>query len=939
MRWFLLILLTWFSLNGRILKGQKGFEKYPNNLLHETGSDSVLFFYNGGTWQMFGFNYGIILTFYSGDTINQKPVTKVNRMLMEWPSHEIAQKNVTFSEYIGEHRYYRQNQLSINQVYDRVDIKNVLPGLDLSIQLEENEKMLWTFTGFPEEKNYINFYFSEEIELKLKNGFELNFFGGKLSFKEKFIEKKFQDTTNFIVGSTEKFGQNCTILKFDPLKNKNLSATYEVEWFSFFGGTDADAYYALDTDGEGNVYVAGYSISPDFPVVSSGGFFQSVNYGSYITCCGDGLIVKYNNQGQILWSTFFGGSGGEFFYDITILPDKSVYLCGNTYSTDYPVQPKPGGYIQNQLGGGWDATIVQFDSAANLIWSTYLGGSDDEYAHQLGHDVYGNIYVTGISGSSDWMLTNISGNFQSPQVKGALDGFIISFNQQSVYRWGGFVGGTGSDYSNNIAITPDRLWLTGYTNSNDFPLKQTGAYFQTVLNGGFDNFLLALDLSGNLIKSTYLGGSGNDLAYDLINTGENNLYMMGFTSSQDLPLKNSGKFFQNNPAGNEDIFLMKLDTSVNILWSTYLGGSGTDRLIGSFDHLTVDSCDNLFVTFSSASSDLPITPSCDGQLNTKTYTGLFDIAIAAFSKDDRLMWLTYAGGDGSDQKSCIGLTNNHLFVGGEVNNVLNASSYPRGNINGDTVYHGGSGDAFLMFYKLPDLQPNIVKIDDCGGECTGKVFTNGTCEYKFYNSDYSTFYTDQLCAGNYSIMVESPFCRFYAETIKIENLKKPTIHICCDTNISSGTSAHLIANADYPLVWLNQDILCKMCSDQWVNPVHTQEYCVRADNYTCTNTNCVTVYVDEWNCGDVFVPNIFSPNNDGRNDEITPLNNCIEYLEFRIYDRWGNLVFESIDKNKASWDGTFQNKQASEGIYYYFLKVKLFDKRVLNQKGSITLIR
>jgi gliding motility-associated-like protein len=101
----------------------------------------------------------------------------------------------------------------------------------------------------------------------------------------------------------------------------------------------------------------------------------------------------------------------------------------------------------------------------------------------------------------------------------------------------------------------------------------------------------------------------------------------------------------------------------------------------------------------------------------------------------------------------------------------------------------------------------------------------------------------------------------------------------------------------------------------------------------------VRVYVDEWNCGDVFVPNIFSPNNDGRNDEIIPFNNCIEYLEFRIYDRWGNLVFESIDKNKASWDGTFQNKPASEGIYYYFLKVKLFDKRVLNQKGSITLIR
>ncbi len=168
-----------------------------------------------------------------------------------------------------------------------------------------------------------------------------------------------------------------------------------------------------------------------------------------------------------------------------------------------------------------------------------------------------------------------------------------------------------------------------------------------------------------------------------------------------------------------------------------------------------------------------------------------------------------------------------------------------------------------------------------------------------------------------------------------------------DTTITRGTGTVLNASGGVSCVWSPSFGLSDTASCNPVaSPLSTTTYYVTIkDSNGCTNTDSVTVFVKdsvvvikEIKCGYVFVPNVFSPNNDGENDVLYVRGNCIKEFTFTIYDRWGEKVFETSDISMG-WDGTYRNKEINTSVFVYYLNATLTTGQQINQKGNVTLIK
>jgi gliding motility-associated-like protein len=134
------------------------------------------------------------------------------------------------------------------------------------------------------------------------------------------------------------------------------------------------------------------------------------------------------------------------------------------------------------------------------------------------------------------------------------------------------------------------------------------------------------------------------------------------------------------------------------------------------------------------------------------------------------------------------------------------------------------------------------------------------------------------------------------------------------------------------------DLSCSDCANPIANPTSTTTYIlVITDANGCSNVDTVIVFV-EMDCGEVFVPNVFSPNQDGENDLECVYGRCIQTILFAIYDRWGEKVFETSDPD-ACWDGIYKGKLMNTAVFVYYLNATLLNGEDIKKQGNITLIR
>ncbi len=313
-----------------------------------------------------------------------------------------------------------------------------------------------------------------------------------------------------------------------------------------------------------------------------------------------------------------------------------------------------GGYV---LKGAYRVgfQVAGYDSNRPLVidpalfYSTYLGGSGDDFGVGIAVDASGNAYVGGQTFSANFPTT--PGAFQTA-FGGGRDGFVTKLNPTgSALVYSTYLGRAGDDGVVGIAVDASgNAYVTGFTSSTNFPT--TAGAFQTTYGGGPDDaFVTKLNPAGStLVYSTYLGGSGNDLGFGIAIDAAGNAYVTGSTSSANFPT--SPGAFQTSfggvgPLSFGDAFVTKLNlTGTGLVYSTYLGGSGDDEASG----IAVDASGNAYVAGDTNSTNFPTTVGAfQSTLGGVGTFGLGDAFVTRLNPTGAgLVYSTYLGGSGND---------------------------------------------------------------------------------------------------------------------------------------------------------------------------------------------------------------------------------------------------------------------------------------------------
>jgi hypothetical protein len=387
-------------------------------------------------------------------------------------------------------------------------------------------------------------------------------------------------------------------------------------WATYYGGSDDDKGRSITRDANNNVIIVGTTVSTNN--IATTGAFKTTKAGSK-----DAFIVKLNASGTRIWGTYFGGNYDDQGEGIAIDADSNIIIIGTTSSS---ANISSTGAHQTSLGGiypmDFDAFIAKFNAQGVRQWSTYYGGTENDYGSGIVINQNRDIFLSGQTRS----LNNIStpGSYQ-PALYSSFDCFLVKFNSGGIRQWGTYYGGNSEDSPTDLAMDIDEnLIIAGQTNSSTGFALLPGSY--KGYSGGFffDGFLGKFNPAGVLIWDTYFGGNNNEwgglITTDLINK---NIFVFGNTkSAADIATPGAYQSLYSGGSTYGDMFLLKFSPSGSRLWGTYYGGPGDDYGSG----VSWSSSGNVVVagfTNSTSGIALPGAPN-------STLSSFYDCVVASF---------------------------------------------------------------------------------------------------------------------------------------------------------------------------------------------------------------------------------------------------------------------------------------------------------------------
>ncbi len=354
-------------------------------------------------------------------------------------------------------------------------------------------------------------------------------------------------------------------------------------------------------------------------------------------------------------------------------------------------QPAPGGSMNPidvrysiiddttfgyRIVGSYDPTLpIVIDPA--IVWSSYLGGSQEDAANDLTLDGTGNIYLCGNSLSIDFPLRGTSAN------RGRQNIVIAKFSANGQHLWSTYYGGERDEVAKTIVWdeSSQMLYVGGWSSSPSIILD---APFPNRAGGAFDAVVLAFTTDGAFVRGTFLGGSREELINALAVRRDGSLVAVGRTNSRDFPIAQAQ---QATITGDNDIFVTVLALpTLSVLWSTYYGGTAFDEAYS----VTTSPTGSVFVTGVTVSTDFPTANAYQPVAQP-----LDNAFILALSSSGRRLWSTYLGGSDYDLGNRIVYWNGSLFLAG----TTSSSDFP---IAGDNIAQrekSGFNDAFVVSFR------------------------------------------------------------------------------------------------------------------------------------------------------------------------------------------------------------------------------------------------
>ena len=339
----------------------------------------------------------------------------------------------------------------------------------------------------------------------------------------------------------------------------------------------------------------------------------------------------------LVYSTYVGGNSTDQALGITIDKGGDAYITGNTVSTDFPGAASG---FQPNLRGVQNVFVAKLNSSGkSLVYGAYVGGTGTDGGTSIAVDASGNAYVTGFTTSQNLpILPNPTKVAQGTHNGSNQVAFVFKLKADgTALIYSTYLGGSGTDIANGIDLDSNgQAYVTGKTSSFDFPTQNA----LQPLRGAANAFVAQLKTDGSaLLFSTFLGGSGTDSANAIKLDTSANAFITGSTSSIDFPTMTP---FQGSRNGPSNAFLTKLKSDgLAILYSTYLGGSGSDE----GDSIAVDSSGEAFVTGTTTSPDFPTLNPIQAALG-----GDQDAFVTKLnSAGTGLEYSTYLGGSSGDR--------------------------------------------------------------------------------------------------------------------------------------------------------------------------------------------------------------------------------------------------------------------------------------------------
>lgn len=396
----------------------------------------------------------------------------------------------------------------------------------------------------------------------------------------------------------------------DVFVAKFSSTGSELLWCTDLGGSLNDDGDAIALDASGNAVVTGSTRSTGFPT-TPGAFDETFNGSSN----DNAFVAKLSSAGnELIWSTFLGRSAAG--YALVLDAAQNPILTG---MTSYSSFPTTAGAYDITHNGGRDVFVAKFSSTGSaLLWSTFLGGSTDDWGLALERDASGNHVVSGYTWSSNFPTT--PGAYDETWNGGNTDAFVAKLSSTgSELLWSTYLGGGSTDDGYGLALDASgNPIVTGRTASANFPVT-AGAY-DTDYFDSYDVFVSKLsDTGSELLWSTFLGGHSNDVGRAIVVNASGNPVLTGSTNSNNFPTTSDAYDTSHNLS--DDVFVARLSsTGGELLYCTFLGGSSIDLGLA----LVLDSTGKAVVTGQEQSTNFPTTP---GAYDTSP-NGNYDVVVA-----------------------------------------------------------------------------------------------------------------------------------------------------------------------------------------------------------------------------------------------------------------------------------------------------------------------
>lgn len=430
----------------------------------------------------------------------------------------------------------------------------------------------------------------------------------------------------------------------------------------------------------------------------------------------------------LVYSTYLGGStvdADESGNAIRVDSSGSAYVVGSTLSLDFPVVTPA---VQSTYGGGGelgsgDAFITKFNPQGSaLVYSTYLGGGNDDVALAIALDAAGNAYVTGETYSTDFPL---SATPYQDQLKGVANAFVTKLTPDGQLGYSTYLGGESLDTGWAIAVdNSGNAYVAGDTDSSTFP---TLTPYQAQINGAVNGFITKLNPAGNgLLYSTYLGGGVADTLLGIAVDATGAAYVTGETFSFNFPVTDGSQL-----RGVSDAFITKLNLAGNgLVYSRFMGGGVVDDFSGLGADggmaIAVDAGGNAHVTGYTQCDNFPTVAPFQASLQGNT-----NAFVAKLNAAGATVFASYLGGDGVDLAYAIAIDlHGNVYVTGETD----STNFPH--VRAYKSQQEGVIDAFVT--KINSLGSSIVFSTYLGGALMD--YGNGIAVDSFENV-YVTGYT------------------------------------------------------------------------------------------------------------------------------------------------------------------------------------------------------